>query len=518
MWLLALTGCRAPDPLTVWIRAGPGLRDLEAVVDGPVRIRWFEDDTPTPYRSRIVPAEALWPGARWRVDVEDRIGRRASASYEVPEPPGGNVVIVLFDDLGVDKVGSYGGPYAGFTPNLDALAAEGLRFSRAYASSVCSPSRASLLTGRHPHRHGVGWIVDTGTHRTALPLEEHTIPEVLRATRAEPYANAALGKWHLAGARSEAWLRHPNDQGFDHFAGAPGNPEYREGRGYYAWTKNVNGKLEESTTYMTIDTTDDAIALFDTLPEPFFLYVAYNAVHGPLQLPPAELVRHLPDGPLERPERYDLVLEAADRELGRFLASIDPDRLARTTFFVLGDNGTFENAIPEPWRADRFKHTPYEGGVHVPLIVTGPHVARPGTVSDALVHVVDILPTVAEIAGVPLAGPEGSEVVLEDGARQPLDGRSMLPVLQGEPSARRTVYTEAFHGSSSGRVFQRAARNRTHKLIQWGTLEEFYPLEGPMELDVEPLAIRGLDQPDRDALDELRSIMDLYEELGSSIP
>lgn len=514
---LVLLACSPPEDavLDVSIRtAGPGIRDLEVQLAGTGRFTWFEDDQPTDLTGRVVPADRLWPGSTWRVEVETDAGAVGTASFTVPEPRLDNVVIVVLDDVGVDKLAAFDGPWAPDTPTLDRLAAEGVRFTRAYASSVCTPTRGSLLTGLHPHRTGLGWIADTGNRMGQLPLSAHTIPEVLQATHAAPYANAALGKWHVAGPQAPDWLAHPNAQGFEHFAGAPGNPEYRPGRGYFAWSKNVDGTLFESTTYMTTDTADDLLTQLDTLPEPFFLYVGFNAPHGPLHRPPDDLVvTPLPDGPLTPLQQYDAMLEALDTEYGRALDGMDPARRQRTVFITLGDNGSMPRAIPPEHYVDRFKHTPYEGGVRVPLLVNGPVVDAPGTVSDALVHVVDLLPTVAELAGVPLVGPEGDHVLLPDGDLQPLDGRSLLPVLTGD-DARRFLYTEAFHPNGGGNPngHQRMVRSATHKLVRWGPIEEFYRLDGPFELDDTPLGRRDMDRDDREAWEALQYALDDYED------
>ncbi|MCB9691884.1 MAG: sulfatase-like hydrolase/transferase [Alphaproteobacteria bacterium] len=508
-----LLACRPPEGLDVSIHTGPGIRDLEAVVDGPATFRWLEDGVDVGVDGRVVPADRVWPGSTWRVEVTVPDGRTGTAELTVPEPPGGNVIVFLLDDVGVDKVGAYGGDFAAHTPTLDGLAAEGVRFTRAYASSVCSPTRASLLTGRHPRRTGIGWVVDTGARVAFLPLDEQTIPEVLRGGRAEPWTNAALGKWHVAGPSYDRYQQHPNDQGFTHFAGTWGNPEYASGRGYYHWSKTVDGATGERDVYMTTDTADDVLEQLAVLEEPFFLYVAFNAPHGPLHLPPAHLVRELPPPNAPTDVVYDSMLEALDTELGRILATADPAVLARTTILTLGDNGTMENGVPEPLRNGRFKHTPYEGGVNVPFIVNGPLVQEPGSVSDALVHVVDILPTVAEIAGVPLAGPEGAQVVLEDGSWQELDGRSLVPVLAGE-AVRDVVYTEAYHpnGAPSTTNLQRSVRSGSHKLVRWGEgIEELYRLEGPLEIDVTPLG-KSLDREDREAFDQLTGALDLFED------
>ncbi|MEZ4316754.1 MAG: sulfatase-like hydrolase/transferase [Myxococcota bacterium] len=508
----------------VHIRTGPaGLRDLVAESTTPIeRYAWTVDRAPTELTGAVVPARRLYPGEVWRVEATFENGDHDVAAYEVPEPLGGNVLVLLLDDVGVDKVGAYGWDSAGRTPRLDGLADAGVRFTRAYASPVCSPTRGTLMTGRMPRRTGLGWIADTGTRDIFLPYESTIIPEMLEEARgADAWSDSAIGKWHMAGPQAPDWLMHPLDSGFSWFAGAPGNPQYQPDRGYFAWTKNVNGTLEESVTYMTTDSIDDALARIEVLPEPWFVYVAFNAVHTPLALPPADLVSQpLPTDPIPTSELYDLVLEALDTEIGRLLDTVDPDVLARTTVMAIGDNGTSDHGVPNDVDLGRNKHTPYEGGIRVPFIVTGPHVREPGRTSDALVHVADVLPTVADLAGIPLSGDgeastaafQGSVLELSDPVV--LDGRSLLPHLlaPGAPG-RDWVYAEGVgNGPPPYTIDRRAVQTHTHKLVRWNGRDELYVLEGADLWDSTEADVTALEGADLDALETLTAILDAAPE------
>lgn len=539
--LVLAVGCRAPEPVTstplpastpaptgptvidgtFWLAAptivevhtGPGIRDLEAVLAGPGTFRWLEDGVDAGLVDVPVPAHRVWPGATWTVVAALEDGRTGEATHVVPEPPGGNVLVLLLDDVGVDKVGAYGGPYASPTPRIDGLAATGVRFTRAYASPVCSPTRGTLMTGRQPRRTGLGWIADTGTRDITLPLAATIVPEALWEARSlASWSDGAIGKWHMAGPEADGFHTHPNDSGFSWFAGPLGNPEYSPDRGYYAWTKNVNGLYVEVEGYMSTVQVDDALARVAAMPEPWFLYVAFNAPHTPLNLPPAELLAGpLPGEGAATHERYDAVLEALDTEIGRLLDGIPSAVLGRTTVIVAGDNGTSDHGVPPDWDLGRNKHTPYEGGVRVPLVVSGPHVTSPGSVSGALVHVSDVLPTVADLAGVPLGGPDGGVLDLADGP-VPLDGRSLLPFLADPDAPGRTwVYAEA-HTNGAGPTYgtdRRALRDLTHKLVHRQASVELYRLEGPDEIDVTDLLADGqpLSVDDQAALDRLSDVM-----------
>lgn len=505
--ILALLACGPPGPLSVTIEQAAGNRDLVPVVNQPATLTWTVDGALTPHLDRV-PARHLQPGQQWTVTAT-RDGVEATAHHRIPEPPGGNVLVMLLDDVGVDKLASYDGPYAPPTPRLDALAAEGVRFARAYAAPVCTPTRAILMTGRHGRRTGIGWIADTGSRDSELALSEVIVPEALP----EGWSNSAVGKWHLAGPRADEWLTHPNRSGFDWYAGSPGNPYYQQGLGYYEWERNQNGDVAWSTTYMTTDSVDTALERIEAMPEPWFLYIAFNAVHGPLNNPPAALVGEegrAPEG-ADPHLFYDAILGALDLEIGRLLDSVDPDVLGRTTVLTIGDNGTMPNGVPRGAPADRLKHTPYEGGIRVPFLVNGPLVAEPGSTSEALVHVADVLPTTMEIAGVPLEGDEGELLVLPDGQEVVLDGRSLVPFLR-DPRAegREHVYAEAFFPNGPGPygLDRQAIQTRTHKLVIDDGVESFYRLEPPLYWDdVDLLASGDLDREDRRALDALRTAL-----------
>jgi arylsulfatase B len=418
-----------------------------------------------------------------------------------PGPPGGNVLVVVLDDVGLDKVGVYGEhPDPAPTPVLDGLAAEGVLFEQAYAYSTCSPTRAALLTGRYGRRTGMGEVSDFYAETFNLADDEVTIPEVLTASPLG-YTSVASGKWHLVTHTHPDPQHNALAQGFSRYAGTIENLAMRLDRSlpegtYYAWDRNEEGVVAESTEYATTRQVDDLLERIDGLPEPWFGYLALSAAHGPMQAPPEALYT----GPLAadatQPEYVSAMLEAADREIGRMLASIPAEVLARTTVVILGDNGTADQAITPPWDPEKSKNTLYEAGVRVPLIVTGPHVAVPGSRVDAMVHVVDLLPTIAEIAGVDLAG-----VTRPDGSPLRLDGTSFLPYLAdpATPWLRDRIFVEKFapngpppYGASDVRML----RDRDWKVIVDANTggSELYALvpgqfdEGPDLLAAGPLS------------------------------
>lgn len=373
------------------------------------------------------------------------------------EPP--NVVVIVADDFGVDLLGAYGeGAAPPCTPNLDQLAAQGMLFRNAWTNPLCAASRASLLTGRHAFRVGIGG--PTGG-APGLGLDEFILPELLG------YESAALGKWGIAGTLGPA---HPNDSGFGHFAGGI---QGGLGNDYYDWNKVIDGQTVGSTTYATVDTTDEAIESLLTMQGPWLLWVAYHAPHSPWQEPPPGLCPsiacpqtwcgNLPPNPTNR-ELAKAMVEAMDTEIGRLLLTldaVDPDAWV----FFLGDNGTAKQVSEPPFLGSHSKGSLYEGGVRVPLLVRGPGVKQ--AECAGLVAGVDLFATLGELARIPAATE---------------DSVSMVPYFTDPMLAlRETVYAERFEPNHATLPFanhSRAVRNARYKLIRvTGQPDELYDLE-----------------------------------------
>lgn len=365
-----------------------------------------------------------------------------------------NVLIILTDDIGTDRTAAWGDhPTPAATPTLDALACAGTAFRNTYAHPTCSPSRATLHTGRAPSRYGIGrWLSDTGGW--GLPLAEVTLPELLGEAG---YASAVAGKWHLGPATHPDAPTHPLDQGYWHHRGSFSNllMAFEEGhtpRGYWQWERLDDGVADWSTDYNTTVTTDDALDLLEVLPEPWLLYVAYNSAHEPLHLPPEHLLLapEAVHAGSPTPALYDAMVTATDLEIGRLLDNIDDDVLADTLVIYLSDNGTPKWGLSAPLDPARGKGTAFEGGVRVPFIAAGPGVSTAGAWSDGLVGFADIFPTLAELVGVDLATwvPEGAvpAVPLE------LDGYSLVDVLDdpSQSTARTTAMGEGFYPAGGG--------------------------------------------------------------------
>lgn len=311
-------------------------------------------------------------------------------------PP--NILLVIADDLGVDASPCYDtGTDKPNMPTLSRLCRQGLVFDRFWAAPECSPTRASILTGRYGFRTGIGTAVqrdDAGLSTDELSLQTFI------AQSGIAMASAVIGKWHLA-SNANGWEQHPSRMGVSHYVGllSGAAPSYSR------WSRTENGQTATSTAYITTELTDQAIAWTAKQQTPWFLWLAYTAPHEPLHLPPAHLHSQTDlSGSAEdiraRPQSYFFALaESMDRELGRLLDSFAEDTRARTVVLFIGDNGTNGNVIQPASDRARAKSTLYEGGVHTPLVVSGANVLRAGERESALVNSVDLFATISQLAG-----------------------------------------------------------------------------------------------------------------------
>jgi len=349
-----------------------------------------------------------------------------------------NVIVILADDVGWGDLSCYpqspANPDAAtFTPQLDGLAATGVRFTQATAQCMCSPSRAGLLTGRFPQRFGFYDLADAAV---GLPEDERTLAEAFRDAG---YATACIGKWHLG---REAGHR-PLDRGFERFFGFygashdyfrpdVGHDKESGGDGDFVYDQE---RPVESMRHLTDELTDRAIDFIRTshaAGRPFFVYLPYSAAHGPLQ-PRPDLLAALEAKPGARHRGRTLaraLIDGLDEGVGRilrelYLANLDDDTIVVFT----SDNGGNEYESPAGIRTVTHtgglrgrKFTTWEGGIRVPLIVRWPgHLAK-GSVYDKPVNLVDLVPTLAAAARIPL------------GPVKPLDGVDLLPYLDGTES------------------------------------------------------------------------------------
>lgn len=378
-----------------------------------------------------------------------------------------NVLVFVADDLGIDGVGAYGvAPTPPPTPNLDALARSGVLFENAWASPLCTPSRALLQTGRHAFRTDVGGVIGVANPGLPLRLEETTLPELLDL-RGSGYRHAMIGKWHLSDETTGGALG-PNAAGWSHFAGILTSVN----GDYFDWPRTVNGTTAQSTVYHTTQTVEDALAWIGSVSEPWVCVVAFQAPHHPYHAPPQALHSFNLEGldpDRNRRPFHKAMVEAMDTEIGRMLRALGPQR-DRTNVVFCSDNGT-PKGIPEPpFSASQAKGTAYEGGLRVPCIVSGPAVVGAGRRVPALVGLVDVFATIADLCGV-----DGSVPFARS------DSISMVPYLRDPAQAplRPYLFAELFNGPAAGSGALLAIRDARYKLIRrtWGPPDELYDLE-----------------------------------------
>lgn len=400
-----------------------------------------------------------------------------------------NFVFFLVDDLGWADLSCYGSTFHE-TPNIDALADSGMKFTNGYAAaSICSPTRASILTGRHPVRVDVtDWIPgqklpEDGTQkflhvedRDNLALEETTIAEALKA---KGYATFFAGKWHLGD--KGYW---PDDQGFDHNIG--GHDRGSPPGGYYSPWNNPALKSKGKGEYLTERLTEESIAFLkeQEKEQPFLLYLSYYNVHSPIQ-PYKKRIDHflekaektfqgetptIPEhdvvsrGRQDNPEFASMVA-AVDDSVGAVLKAVNDLELADDTVVIFfSDNGGLCTLPPErrmgstsnlPLRSG--KGWLYEGGIREATIVRAPGVTKPGSVCDTPMMSTDFFPTMLDLAGLPLM-PETHP-----------DGVSLLPLLKGDTSSEtsRPLVWHYPHYHGSGWTPGAAIREGNLKLIEF---------------------------------------------------
>ena len=394
-----------------------------------------------------------------------------------------NVLILLADDLGVDSLAAYAeGTDFPITPNIDALAQNGVLFRNVWSYPVCSPTRATLQTGRYGFRTGAGFIYI----ERQLPLSEVTLPEMLDGGSSD-YSHAAFGKWHLGSV-----VYAPNIQGYSHFDGALAG-KFKEPYSYYMWPRVVNGVESVSTTYATTAEVDAALAWINETAGPWLCFLSFHAPHTPFHAPPAGLYYEDLTGlnPSEQPRPFfKAMVEAMDTEIGRLLAGIPPAVFADTLVLFMGDNGTSSFVVQPPFLPHRAKGTIWEGGVNVPLIVSGAGVVNPGREEQAIVTTVDIFGTVARLAGIRLPG---SHIAGVEGARR-LDSVSIVPYLRhpGQAPLRRYAFAEIFQPNGvKGPNIENPIRATRDERYKWITAAQF-GFEGLFDLVNDPFELNNL--------------------------
>lgn len=419
-----------------------------------------------------------------------------------------NVVLIVADDYGWKDAGCYGSDFYQ-TPNIDRLAQEGIRFTQAYsACTVCSPSRAALLTGEYPARlHVTDWIPGQMPENPKLlvpdwtkylPLEEVTLARVLREAG---YATASIGKWHLGGEEY-----YPEKHGFDVNIGGTSAPAVRS---YFAPYGNNTLPDAPAGEYVSDRLGEEAVQFIEQNKDrPFFLYLPHFAVHTPIQAKKDLIEKHrsrLRPVLIQTNETYAAMIESMDEAIGRVCAKLDQLGLSgRTIIIFTSDNGgRVPTTSNSPLRVG--KGSCYEGGTRVPFIIRWPGVTRAGTTCDTPVIGPDVFPTVLEMTGV--------------GTRPTSDSISLVPLLKGTGSLEHDAlfwhYPHYQHYQLGGTTPYGAIRAGDFKLIEFfdDMRVELYNLRQ----DIGEQNDLATQMPER--ADELRKrLHDWRKEVGAQMP
>ncbi|MDR2038827.1 MAG: arylsulfatase [Bacteroidales bacterium] len=343
-----------------------------------------------------------------------------------------NIIIVLADDLGWGDVGYHGSNIR--TPNLDQLAANGIRMNRFYTAPVSSPTRAGLLTGRYPNRFGLRETVIPPWRDFGLDTEEELLPEMLE--KAGYTDRAIIGKWHLGHSRK---AYYPLNRGFTYFYGhLNGAIDYftHKREGELDWHRNWDTAYDEgySTDLITKEAVN-CIGQYSQKEDPFFLYVAYNAPHAPLQAKPEDIALYTDDPELLSPKErkkaiYAAMVTCMDRGIGEIWDALKANGIEENTLFIFfSDNGAEPNGggTNQPLKGTKFEE--WDGGVRTPAIISYPELFEGHREIDQVTGFVDIMPTIRSI------------LCIRDKAPRPFDGIDISPVLSGKKETiRRDLY------------------------------------------------------------------------------
>jgi len=366
-----------------------------------------------------------------------------------------NILLIIADDLGKDAIKGYTeGSIKPNTPNIDAIRTKGLVFNNFWSSPVCSPTRSCILTGKYGYRTGVKGAADI------LSQSETTLQKYINTNN--KYATAVIGKWHLAGTNNSY---NPETLGIDYYSGII--------RGavsdYYQWQLTEDGNTTTQNTYVTEALTTKSIDWINQQTKPWFLWLAYNAPHTPFHVPPSNMHNQgaLPayTTGMNATPYYMASIEAMDFQIGRLLSSMSAEKRDNTLIIFLGDNGTTNQVAQSPYLSSKVKSTLYQGGVNVPMFISGKGVTRTGFENN-LIDATDIFSTIAEVAGVNVS--------------QINDSKSFKSLFTTSSTIRKYQYSEIKDGTND----MWAISNGVYKLIEnaTGAKELYFLISDPYEV------------------------------------
>jgi arylsulfatase A len=392
-----------------------------------------------------------------------------------------NVLLIISDDQGYGDLSLHGNPHVR-TPNLDRFATNGIQFEHFFVSSVCAPTRASLLTGRYSLRTGARGVT---RGEETMRSEEVTIAEALRAAG---YRNGYFGKWH----NGEHFPYTPQGQGFDDVFGF----NLGHWNNYFDTTLKRNGQLEKTRGFITDVLTDEALKFIDAnRTRPFFCYVAYNVPHSPFQCPDRYFEKHKREGLSDFLASVYGMVENMDDNIARLLAKLDALKLRENTIVIfLSDNGPNGARYNAGMRG--VKGTLHEGGLRVSFFLQWPARFKEPRIAREIAAHIDVFPTLVELCGVPMP------------KTFPQDGRSLVPLLEGRTNGwpDRILFQQWQAGPRADRTG--SLRTQRFRLVNDGSGWQLFD----MQRDPEQKRDASADFPD-----EKRRLTAAYEQWWKEI-
>ena len=373
-----------------------------------------------------------------------------ATSIEVPTAESPNILFIIADDLGKDAINGFSeGSIKPNTPNIDAIRNNGISFSNFWTNPTCTPTRASIITGKYGYRTGVKGVGDE------LSISETTLQQYISTQTNNKYASAIVGKWHLSGNNSTI---NPEIFGIDYYAGLVRGAVDN----YYQWQLNESGTTSQNTTYITEAFTDLSIDWINQQSKPWFMWLAYTAPHTPFHAPPSNMHSqgNLPtyNNELDPIPYYMAAIEAMDFQIGRLLDNIPEDERNNTLIIFIGDNGTPNQVAQSPYSSSKVKETLYQGGINVPMLISGNSVSRTG-IDNNLIVSTDLFATIAEISG--------------SSTNEINDSKSFKSLLSQSGNIREYQYSELVDGADD----EWTISNGKYKLIVNSVgMEELYDL------------------------------------------
>jgi len=369
---------------------------------------------------------------------------------EVIQESSPNILLIIADDLGKDAINGFQeGSIKPNTPNIDAIRNNGLMFSNFWVNPTCTPTRGTIITGKYGYHTGIKGVGDM------LNSSETVVQKYITDNTNGAYATAVIGKWHLSGNNAGF---NPESFGIDYYAGLI--------RGavddYYQWQLTEDGATSLQTNYTTEVFTDLSINWVNNQSNPWFLWLAYNAPHTPFHVPPSNMHSQgtLPEYVLgmDATPYYMAAIEAMDFQIGRLLESLPTDEIENTVIIFIGDNGTPNQVAQSPYSSSTVKNTLYQGGINVPMFISGKGVSRTGADTNLLTGT-DLFATMAQIAGVNVTEYE--------------DSKGFKSLFSQSSGIRNFQYSELKDGSTESWTIS----DGTYKLlIQDIGIEEMYHL------------------------------------------